>query len=48
MVGGLFVRGEGLTRKRELEELDQEEIGEEDVAETIARVVERRFSSISR
>jgi len=47
MVGGLFVRGEGLTRKRDLEELD-EEIGEEDVAETIARVVERRFSSISR
>jgi len=48
MVGGMFVTGEGLTRTRVLEELDEEEIGEEDLAETIARVVERRLSVISR
>lgn len=48
MVAAIFVTGGGLTRTRVLDELDEEEIGEEDVAETIARVVERRLSVISR
>jgi len=48
MVGGIFIRGQGLTRTRVIDELDEEEIGEEDVAETIARVVERRLSVLSR
>jgi hypothetical protein len=43
-IGAIFVTGDGLTRTKEL---DGEEIGEEDVAETIARVVDRRLSSLS-
>jgi hypothetical protein len=44
-LGAIFVTGDGLTRTKELD--DEEEIGEEDVAETIARVVDRRLNTIS-
>jgi len=46
LLGGVFITGQGLTRTKGVENLDEEE-GGEDVVELIARIVERRLSVIS-
>jgi hypothetical protein len=49
LLGGLFISGQRLTREVEEGQVEESEaLGEEDIAETIARVVERRFSGVER
>jgi len=46
VLGGLFVTGQGL--RRENEDVLEDNIPEEDFAETVARVVDRRLSNVER